>query len=444
VNPAIIVVSCRLEVAVDFSFLFFRDLGTEQTTMSDQLSELGIRDDWDDSQPHVTFYTDAKGRWLKRVWAVQCSQSILIGNRCQGVEGHSGDHWCFQSDGSYHYKPHESDPRSKEVGCGTIPPGNSGYRTPLEMSRHRYMNFYEDTEVTDPAEIERLERGEFGGNETVDAPCTEEQIEELRKLGRLDSDERKARRDRASSLTLRTKDFSNKSTIDDIETRFEADVDRFSNLETGQSATIDAPLSMQLITEAAVRLTPEINRVLDIGCGAGNNTLKLHDVYGKPFASDLLDLSQPMLDRAKERVGQVGIDTVELWQSDFREADLPTESFDVILAAAVLHHLRDDEDWQAAFEKMWSLLKPGGSVWITDLVVQETKPIHELMWSRYGDYLESLGGSEYRQNVFDYVDREDSPRPVTYQLDLLRRVGFDHIELLHKNSCFAAFGAWKE
>ena len=33
---------------------------------------------------------------------------------------------------------------------------------------------------------------------------------------------------------------------------------------------------------------------------------------------------------------------------------------------------------------------------------------------------------------------------VTYQLDLLHRVGFAHIELLHKNSCFAAFGAWKE
>jgi len=106
--------------------------------------------------------------------------------------------------------------------------------------------------------------------------------------------------------------------------------------------------------------------------------------------------------------------------------------------------LRDDEDWQAAFEKIWSLLKPGGSVWITDLVIQETVPVHELMWSRYGDYLEGLGGEEYRQKVFDYIAKEDSPRSVTYQLDLLRRVGFDHVELLHKNSCFAAFGAWKE
>ena len=156
--------------------------------------------------------------------------------------------------------------------------------------------------------------------------------------------------------------------------RFDGDVERFSNLETGQSATIDAPLSMQLITEAAVRLTPKIERMLDIGCGAGNNTLKLQHVYGKPFASDLLDLSVPMLARAKQRVNDAGIDTVTTWHTDLRKADLPNESYDVVLAAAVLHHLRDDEDWRAAFEKIISVLRPGGSFWITDLVIQETVP----------------------------------------------------------------------
>ena len=44
---------------------------------------------------------------------------------------------------------------------------------------------------------------------------------------------------------------------------------------------------------------------------------------------------------------------------------------------------------------------------------------------------------------FDYIDREDSPRPVTFQLDLLRSVGFTSVDVLHKNSAFAAFGAVK-
>ncbi|EMI16102.1 methyltransferase type 11 [Rhodopirellula maiorica SM1] len=234
-----------------------------------------------------------------------------------------------------------------------------------------------------------------------------------------------------------------KSTVEEIRMRFDGDVQRFSVLETGQSATIDAPLAMELITQAAVASTPHIRRVLDIGCGAGNNTIKLRQQYGRDFSADLLDLSQPMLTRAEQRVRDAGAEEIQVWQADFRDAELPEQTFDVILAAAVLHHLRDDADWLAAFEKIHRLLTPGGSVWITDLVTHETAAVHELMWRRYGEYLSELGGDAYREKVFAYIEKEDSPRPVTYQLRLLEQVGFTHVELLHKNSCFAAFGGIK-
>jgi len=233
-----------------------------------------------------------------------------------------------------------------------------------------------------------------------------------------------------------------KSSIKTIKERFDNDVERFSNLDTGQVATIDATLAMELIAQAASAFTPNIQRVLDIGCGAGNNTIKLSQ-YVMPFDVDLLDLSLPMLEKARERVSAVNNGKVRIFQNDFREANLPEGEYDVILAAAVLHHLRDDQDWESAFEKIYRLTAPGGSVWITDLVSHETPPVQSLMWKRYGEYLVSLDGEAYKEKVFTYIDREDSPRPVTYQLELLRKVGFNHVELLHKNSCFAAFGGCK-
>jgi tRNA (cmo5U34)-methyltransferase len=66
-----------------------------------------------------------------------------------------------------------------------------------------------------------------------------------------------------------------KSTVEEIRQRFDADVERFSNLETGQSATVDAPLAMALVAEAAAATTPHARHVLDVGCGAGNYTLRL-------------------------------------------------------------------------------------------------------------------------------------------------------------------------
>lgn len=234
-----------------------------------------------------------------------------------------------------------------------------------------------------------------------------------------------------------------KSTVDDIRKRFDADVERFSNIETGQQATIDAPLAMALITWAALAVTPHAKTVLDIGCGAGNNTVKLLQ-FRNPLDCDLVDLSRPMLDRAFERISAVNSGTIRTIQGDIRAVELPEGHYDIVIAAAVLHHLRDDSDWEAVFSKIHALTAPGGSFWITDLVCHENDEIHQMMWDRYGDYLESLGGHAYKTKVFNYIDREDTPRPVSFQLDLLRRVGFETVDILHKNSCFAAFGAVKK
>ena len=203
---------------------------------------------------------------------------------------------------------------------------------------------------------------------------------------------------------------------------------------------MDARLLMDLITRAAVALTDPIDRVLDVGCGAGNNTIRLRMETGRDFASDLLDLSPNMLARAAERVADAGATAVQTFEADFRTAEL-TPGYDVILAAAVLHHLREEAEWESGFAKLFSLLRPGGSVWITDLVTHELDAVDRQMWDRWETHLAGLGKAESVAGVKAYVDAEDSPRPVTFQLELLRRVGFTRVELLHKNGPFAAFGA---
>lgn len=231
-----------------------------------------------------------------------------------------------------------------------------------------------------------------------------------------------------------------KSSVEQIRSRFDGDVERFSNLETGQQATMDAPLSMELITQAALAVNPAPERILDIGCGAGNNSLRLRLSAGMDFQIDLIDLSQPMLERACQRLTGVNRAEISRWQGDFRDWPSPGPQYDVIIAAAVFHHLRDDRDWEKAFEKVFHSLKPGGSFWITDLVFHDDPAIHQMMWERYGQYLVSLGGEEYRDAVFQYIDQEDSPRSLTYQMNLMHQVGFSQVDVLHKNSCFAAFG----
>jgi len=233
-----------------------------------------------------------------------------------------------------------------------------------------------------------------------------------------------------------------KSTVEQIRARFDQDVERFSKLESGQAATIDAPLVLDLITQAAAAVTPSARDVLDVGCGAGNYTLKLLERIPGLNAM-LLDLSQPMLERARQRVREQTSGSVRTVQADVRTIDLGQDAFDIILAAAVLHHLRDEGEWIAVFGKLYRSLRPGGSLWISDLIEHSVPAIHSLMRERYGQYLATLQGEPYREQVFQYIEAEDTPRPLLFQLDLLRKAGFRQIELLHKNSVFAAFGGVK-
>lgn len=236
--------------------------------------------------------------------------------------------------------------------------------------------------------------------------------------------------------------YTNRATTAEIRTRFDNDVERFSNLDTGQLTTIDAPLTMELCTSAARYINPAATELLDVGCGAGNYTLKMLSKTAN-LNCTLNDLSLPMLERAKERVMAQTTGTVATIQADMRQLELPNSHFDIILASAVFHHLRDDADWELVFSKMYKSLKPGGSIWISDLIAHDSPAITQLFKDHYGAYLETLGGVEYREKVFDYIAYEDTPRSVNYQVDLLRKVGFKNIEILHKNSCFAAFGGVK-
>ncbi|MGB3543234.1 class I SAM-dependent methyltransferase [Rubrivirga sp.] len=127
-------------------------------------------------------------------------------------------------------------------------------------------------------------------------------------------------------------------------------------------------------------------------------------------------------------------------QADIRDLDLEADRYDIVVTGAALHHLRTDAEWESVFQAVHRSLRPGGSFWLSDLVTHSAEAIQSLMWSRYGEYLSDLEDEAFRERVFAYVEKEDTPRPLLYQIDLLRRVGFRTVDVLHKTSVFAAFG----
>lgn len=233
----------------------------------------------------------------------------------------------------------------------------------------------------------------------------------------------------------------NKSTVDEIRARFDKDVERFSSLQSGQASTIDAALVLEMISQNIVKQHPDATDMCDIGCGAGNFTLKVLQSLPK-LNCTMIDLSRPMLKKAEERIKEYGA-AVKIIQDDIRNIILSESSFDFVIAAAVLHHLRTKREWLDILGMIFQALKPGGTFWFWDLIKHEIYSVEMMQIEKYKNYLIGLKDEEYQKHVFDYIEKEDSPETSTFIIKTMMDVGFRKVDIIHKNSKFAAIVGMK-
>lgn len=233
-----------------------------------------------------------------------------------------------------------------------------------------------------------------------------------------------------------------KSSPETIRKNFDQQVERFSNLETGQTTAIDSPLCMELIARSAVLFNPNASQVMDLGCGGGNYAVKVTSFLPETNCT-LVDLSANMLEKAKERVEENTSGDVFTIQGDYRNISFEENCYDIITAGTTLHHLREDQEWELVFSKIYSALKPGGTFWINDIVLSETVEITSIMMDGWIGEMKKHHNQEEIDMYLNRYETEDTPRTLSYQLDLMRRVGFGKTIVLHKHFNFAAFGAIK-
>jgi tRNA (cmo5U34)-methyltransferase len=105
--------------------------------------------------------------------------------------------------------------------------------------------------------------------------------------------------------------------------------------------------------------------------------------------------------------------------------------------------LREDPEWELVFTKVFKALKKGGTFWINDIVLGETFDINRMMLGGWLSILRQQISQEENEMYMERYESEDTPRPLSYQLELMKQVGFKKTMVLHKHFNFAAFGAIK-
>ena len=98
-------------------------------------------------------------------------------------------------------------------------------------------------------------------------------------------------------------------------------------------------------------------RVLEIGCGTGAVTLPLATAVGEQGQVVAVDISESMLNSARQSLGEAGVQNVTLRLGDAQVMALEPRSFDVATSRMGVMFFADPI---AAFRNIGSALKPGG------------------------------------------------------------------------------------
>lgn len=236
--------------------------------------------------------------------------------------------------------------------------------------------------------------------------------------------------------------MSTEGSKEKLSTYFDTQVERFSNLVTGQQSIIDAPVMLQRLAIAARTLAPDAKNILDIGCGGGNQTLNILSVLPE-LDCILLDISPEMLKRAKERISSVTSHSVKTVMGDLRDAPLEEGSYDIITACAVLHHLRDEQDWIVNFKRLYKLLCKDGVLLVSDFIRYDNEKLQTVGMARWERYLRDTLGDCEAERILASVAATDTPRSLEFQIGLLKDSGFTDVSILHKENMFAAYCAVK-
>jgi cyclopropane fatty-acyl-phospholipid synthase-like methyltransferase len=201
----------------------------------------------------------------------------------------------------------------------------------------------------------------------------------------------------------------------------------------------------QTIGHLLTRDGHQVRRLLDLGGGDGAMT-RLALQYAPQAEAVLVDFSEPMLGRAKERAS-AGEYRCTVVRGDMREPGWQSEmqsqaGYDLAISGVAIHHLTSQRK-RELFAEVFALLAPGGMFLNMDIVAIQgpLEGLFEEQMRANAKHAAHVHGHPEQEIDFDGDD--DRPDTVEDQLRWLREAGFQQTEVHFKWAEAAIFGGVK-
>ena len=108
-------------------------------------------------------------------------------------------------------------------------------------------------------------------------------------------------------------------------------------------------------------------RVLDLGSGAGTDSLVASQMVGPEGRVTGVDMTPEMLAKARAAAAAMGAANVEFVEGEGESLPFESESFDVVVSNGVIDLIPDKD---AVFAEIHRVLRPGGRIQVADVTIQ--------------------------------------------------------------------------
>jgi SAM-dependent methyltransferase len=143
--------------------------------------------------------------------------------------------------------------------------------------------------------------------------------------------------------------------------------------------------------------------VVDFGCGGGIDVILAAHKVGAHGRVTGIDFAEPMIRRAHQAVAEADLQgrNIELLVADMERTQLPDAFADVLLSNCVIN-LCPDKD--AVYREAFRILRPGGRIAISDVVLTESIA-PELRMRFQATWAGCLGGAIQEEEYWQTVRR---------------------------------------